>query len=67
MMREWNMKPLFDLGMRLGEGSGCPLAMMMLDAACTILNDMATFAEAEINDDYLAPIRASDSFTVKGN
>ena len=66
VMKELEMKPLFDLEMRLGEGSGCPLAMMMLEAACTILNDMATFAEAEINDDYLAPIRAVDSFTVKG-
>ncbi|MBQ8509469.1 MAG: nicotinate-nucleotide--dimethylbenzimidazole phosphoribosyltransferase [Clostridia bacterium] len=67
VMKELAMKPLFDLGMRLGEGSGCPLAMMMLDAACTIMNDMATFAQAEINDDYLAPIRAADSFTVKGD
>ncbi|MGN1073828.1 MAG: nicotinate-nucleotide--dimethylbenzimidazole phosphoribosyltransferase [Eubacteriales bacterium] len=65
VMQELDMAPLFDLGMRLGEGSGCPLAMQMLDAACTILNDMATFAEASINDDYLAPIRAADSFTVR--
>lgn len=60
------LKPLFDLGMRLGEGSGCPIAMMMLDAACTVMNDMATFAEAEINDDYLTDIRKTDAFTVKG-
>ncbi|MBQ4354406.1 MAG: nicotinate-nucleotide--dimethylbenzimidazole phosphoribosyltransferase [Clostridia bacterium] len=60
------LKPLFDLGMRLGEGSGCPIAMMMLDAACAVMNDMATFDEASINDDYLDPIRAEDSFTVKG-
>ena len=66
VMRELAMKPLFDLGMRLGEGSGCPIAMTMLDAACTVINDMATFAEAEINDDYLEPIRSADSFTVKG-
>lgn len=67
VMKELAMKPLFDLGMRLGEGSGCPLAMMMLDAACTILNDMATFAEADINDDYLESIRQTDAFTVKGD
>ena len=29
------------------------------------MNDMATFAEAEIQDDYLDPIRAGDSFTVE--
>lgn len=65
-IEELGLKPLFDLGMRLGEGSGCPIAMMMLDAACTVLNDMATFTEAKINDDYLEPIRVGDSFTVKG-
>ena len=59
-------KPLFDLGMRLGEGSGCPVAMMMLDAACAVMNDMATFREARIDDGYLDPIRAADSFTVPG-
>lgn len=61
------LSPLFDLGMRLGEGSGCPIAMMMLDAACAVMNDMATFAEAEINDDYLTDIRKTDAFTVKGD
>jgi len=29
------------------------------------MNNMATFEEAEINDDYLEPIRSSDSFTVR--
>ena len=59
------LMPLFDLGMRLGEGSGCPIAMMMLDAACAVMNDMATFEQAGIDDDYLEPIRKTDSFTVK--
>jgi len=64
---ELSLKPLFDLGMRLGEGSGCPIAMMMLDAACAVMNEMATFAEADINDDYLTDIRRTDAFTVKGD
>ena len=64
---ELGLKPLFDLGMRLGEGSGCPIAMMMLDAACAVMNDMATFEEADINDDYLTDIRRTDAFTVKGD
>mgnify|MGYP003292683172 CR=1 FL=1 len=64
---ELGLKPLFNLGMRLGEGSGCPIAMMMLDAACAVMNDMATFAEADINDDYLTDIRRTDAFTVKGD
>ena len=63
---ELGLSPLFDLGMRLGEGSGCPIAMMMMDAACAVMNDMATFEEADINDDYLDNIRETDAFTVKG-
>ena len=64
-MEALGLKPLFDLGMRLGEGSGCPIAMMMLDAACTAMNDMATFEQAGIDSEYLDPIRKTDSFTVK--
>ncbi|MBR3999939.1 MAG: nicotinate-nucleotide--dimethylbenzimidazole phosphoribosyltransferase [Clostridia bacterium] len=64
---ELGLAPLFDLGMRLGEGSGCPIAMMMLDAACAVMNDMATFAEADINDNYPTDIRRTDAFTVKGD
>ncbi len=60
------LAPLFDLGMRLGEGSGCPIAMAVLDAACAAMNGMATFSEARIDDGYLDPIRAADSFTVPG-
>ena len=65
-MRALGQKPLFELGMRLGEGSGCPIAMTILDAACAAMNDMATFSEAQIDDGYLDPIHAGDSFTVKG-
>ena len=57
------LRPLFDLGMRLGEGSGCPLAFQMLDAACAVMNNMASFDEAGINDDYLEEIRQGDQFT----
>lgn len=62
-MEEMALRPLFDLGMRLGEGSGCPLAFQMLDAACTVMNNMASFDEAGINDDYLEEIRQGDQFT----
>ena len=57
------LRPLFDLGMRLGEGSGCPLAFQVLDAACAVMNNMASFDEAGINDDYLDEIRQGDQFT----
>lgn len=62
-MEAMDLRPLFDLGMRLGEGSGCPLAFRVLDAACAVINDMATFDEAGINDDYLDEIRRGDQFT----
>ena len=66
-MEALTLEPMLLLGMRLGEGSGCPLAMALLEAACAVTNDMATFVEAEIDDGYLAPIRKTDAFTVKGN
>lgn len=62
-MEAMDLRPLFDLGMRLGEASGCPLAFQVLDAACAVINDMATFDEAGINDDYLDEIRRGDQFT----
>ena len=65
-MDAMKLQPLFLLGMRLGEGSGCPLAFQILDAACAIINDMATFEQAGINDDYLDEIRVGDKFSVEG-
>ena len=65
-MDAMGLTPIFLLGMRLGEGSGCPLAFQVLSAACTIINDMATFDQAGINDDYLDEIRQGDKFTVEG-
>ena len=62
-MEEMALRPLFDLGMRLGEGSGCPLTFQVLDAACAVMNNMASFDEAGINDDYLDEIRQGDQFT----
>ncbi len=65
-MDAMGLQPLFLLGMRLGEGSGCPLAFEILDAACAIINDMATFDQAGIDDGYLDEIRQGDKFTVEG-
>ena len=65
-MDAMHLQPLFLLGMRLGEGSGCPLAFEILDAACAIINDMATFDQAGIDDGYLIDIREGDKFTVEG-
>jgi nicotinate-nucleotide--dimethylbenzimidazole phosphoribosyltransferase len=42
-------EPLFDLGMRLGEGSGATLAIAVLKAAAACHAGMATFAEAAVS------------------
>ena len=62
--QELGQEPCLLLGMRLGEGSGCPVMFQILRAACAVMDGMATFPEAAIEDDYLTPIRAQDSFTV---
>ena len=64
-MEAMDLDPIFLLGMRLGEGSGCPLAFRVLDAACAVLSHMATFDQAGINDEYLDPIRQGDQFSVE--
>ncbi len=47
------IEPYFDLGMRLGEGSGCPISFKIIETACAAMNGMATFAEGAIDADYL--------------
>lgn len=53
------------MNMRLGEGSGCPIMFRIIDAAYAIMNEMATFEEASIDDHYLTEIRKGDHFKVK--
>lgn len=50
-MVEWlGLKPLVDLDFRLGEGTGAALGISFAEAACKILAEMATFAEAGVSD-----------------
>ena len=63
---ELGLTPCLHLGMRLGEGSGCPLLFRVLEGACGVMRGMATFDEASIEDGYLEEIRAMDAFTVEG-
>lgn len=64
-MEELDLRPILLLDMRLGEGSGCPIAFSVLKAACAVMNDMATFEQAGIDDGYLNEIRRGDSFTAQ--
>jgi nicotinate-nucleotide--dimethylbenzimidazole phosphoribosyltransferase len=43
-------KPVLDLGLRLGEGSGAASALAILRVACALHNGMATFAEAAVTN-----------------
>jgi nicotinate-nucleotide--dimethylbenzimidazole phosphoribosyltransferase len=43
-------QPLFDLDLRLGEGTGAALAMPLVDSALAVLHNMATFASAGVSD-----------------
>jgi nicotinate-nucleotide--dimethylbenzimidazole phosphoribosyltransferase len=42
------LRPVLQLDMRLGEGTGAALAMEIMDAACAVMSGMATFAEAGV-------------------
>jgi len=48
VLEAMDARPLLDLSMRLGEGSGAAMALPILRGACALHNDMATFAEAGI-------------------
>ena len=50
LLQELGLRPLLDLGMRLGEGSGAAVAVLVLRAALACHTGMATFAEAQVTD-----------------
>ena len=61
-MDAMGLKPMLQLDMRLGEGSGCPLAFEIVAASQSVLRDMATFDQAGIDDGYLDAIRDNPVF-----
>ena len=56
------IEPLYDLGMKLGEGSGCPIAFKIIEAACAVMNNMSSLEEAQVDAEYLNEFREDGQF-----
>ena len=56
------LEPMLLLHMRLGEGSGCPIAFELVAASQSVIQNMGTFEEAAIDDAYLDGIRGNKVF-----
>jgi nicotinate-nucleotide--dimethylbenzimidazole phosphoribosyltransferase len=50
VLAELGLRPLLDLGMRLGEGSGAALGISLVNTALVLLRDMSTFEDAGVTD-----------------
>jgi nicotinate-nucleotide--dimethylbenzimidazole phosphoribosyltransferase len=53
MLEKMGLTPILDLGLRLGEGTGAALAMLMIEAGLKIYKEMATFQEAGVSDEIV--------------
>lgn len=51
LLEKFRVRPILDLDMRLGEGTGAALAMNIIEAAVQIYNEMATFENAGVTGD----------------
>ena len=51
ILKELNAQPILNMNLRLGEGSGAGAALSILQLACVLHNQMATFAEAAVSSD----------------
>jgi len=61
-MDKMKLAPMLNMDMRLGEGSGCPIAFEIVSCALDVIRNMATFEEAAIDDGYLDEIRENKSY-----
>jgi nicotinate-nucleotide--dimethylbenzimidazole phosphoribosyltransferase len=53
MLDKIGLKPILDLNLRLGEGTGAALAMLIIEAGLKIYREMATFGEAGVSDEII--------------
>ncbi|WP_026884636.1 nicotinate-nucleotide--dimethylbenzimidazole phosphoribosyltransferase [Clostridium akagii] len=57
IMNEIGLEPMFNLKMRLGEGSGCPLAFNLIETALYAINNMVCFEESGLDKNNYVDIR----------
>lgn len=50
MLRELGLRPLLNLNLRLGEGTGAALAMNIVEASARVIGEMLTFADAGVTE-----------------
>jgi nicotinate-nucleotide--dimethylbenzimidazole phosphoribosyltransferase len=49
MLEHMGLRPILDLGMRLGEGTGAALAMPIIEAAVRVFLEVLTFEQAGVS------------------
>lgn len=59
-MEALGVQPLFNLGMRLGEGTGCPIAFSIIEGAIYTMNNMASFSESGVDKGDYIDIREAE-------
>jgi nicotinate-nucleotide--dimethylbenzimidazole phosphoribosyltransferase len=58
MLEALGAKPLLDLDMRLGEGTGAAIGISLVEAALRLYTEMATFASAGVSTDVVPPLES---------
>jgi nicotinate-nucleotide--dimethylbenzimidazole phosphoribosyltransferase len=53
MLEKMGLRPILDLDLRLGEGTGAALAMLLIEAGLKIYKEMATFGEAGVSSEII--------------
>lgn len=53
-----DMSPMLQLDMRLGEGTGCPLAFSIIEAACEMVRSIIPFKDVNLDTDFMIDMRS---------